>query len=100
MRKTCRTLEEGTLPPTIGDLAKLFDETKFFGYMDEELCTLLMDVSEFGLSGATGPPPRFYMKQLKQVQFVLFSPGNRGCISGGKDATWDDEARSGDGYGR
>ncbi len=34
------------LPATVGDLAKMFDETKFFGYMGPELCTLLMDISE------------------------------------------------------
>jgi len=42
-------VESPQLPATIGDLAKMFDESKFFGYMGPELCTLLLDISEFGL---------------------------------------------------
>ena len=40
---------QGPLPATIGELAKMMDETRFFGYMRSELCTLLMDISELGL---------------------------------------------------
>ena len=72
------------LPETIGDLAKMLDESKFFGYMGPELCTLLMDISEFGLA-AQAPeaiPPRFYMSYLQQVWFILFLPGRRDGITG------------------
>ncbi|KAF8344453.1 hypothetical protein F5887DRAFT_1062099 [Amanita rubescens] len=41
------------LPETVADLAKMFDETKFFGYFVPELLTALMDISEFGLEAAT-----------------------------------------------
>src|SRR5258707_5150622 len=60
------------LPSTIEDLAKMFDESKFFGYLEPSLCTLIMDISEFGLHAAKawGPDieagPRFYMKYLDQ----------------------------------
>lgn len=71
------------LPATIGDLAKVFDESKFFGYMRSKLCTLLMDISEFGLGvQESGPPPRFYMKYLEQVWFIIFLPGKRDGITG------------------
>ena len=33
---------------TVADLAKMFDKSKFFGYFEMNLCTLLMDISEFG----------------------------------------------------
>ncbi|KIM81410.1 hypothetical protein PILCRDRAFT_821495, partial [Piloderma croceum F 1598] len=43
----------------------------FFGYFRPNLCTLLMDISEFGLQAAPGPQiravPPFYMKYLEQV---------------------------------
>src|SRR6266704_81955 len=52
------------LPTTVGDLAKYFDESKFFGYFEPDLCTLLMDISEFGLQAAPGQfrraGPRLY----------------------------------------
>jgi hypothetical protein len=74
------------LPATVGELAKMFDEKKFFGYYRPELCTLLMDISEFGLQPAPGPGmeagPRFYMTYLEEVWFLLFAPGTRDCISG------------------
>ena len=77
---------EKGLPATIGDLANTLDESKFFGYFGSSLCTLLMDISEFGLQAAAGPGkqcgPRFYMKYLEQVWFILFMPGKRDCISG------------------
>jgi len=77
------------LPATIADLAKMFDGSKFFGYFRPNLCTLLMDISEFGLQTAPGPQiqagPRFYMKYLEQVWFVLFEPGSRDRISGNSD---------------
>ena len=83
------TLKTRPLPATIGDLAKMFDESKFFGYMKAELCTLLLDISEFGLAeprltATIGLPvgPRFYMKYLSQVWFVLFTPGSRDAITG------------------
>jgi len=37
------------LPTAVADLAKMFDESKFFGYFETNLRTLLMDISEFGL---------------------------------------------------
>ncbi|KIK06042.1 hypothetical protein K443DRAFT_674606 [Laccaria amethystina LaAM-08-1] len=77
------------LPATIGDLAKMFHESKFFGYMRADLCTLLLDISEFGLAkplptATFGLPvgPRFYMKYLEQIWFILFVPGSRDGISG------------------
>ncbi|KIL64211.1 hypothetical protein M378DRAFT_60717, partial [Amanita muscaria Koide BX008] len=83
--------ENKPLPATIGDLAKLFDECKFFGYLTSGLLTALMDISEFGLKSTpqTGPfaqaGPRFYMKYLEQVWFLLFAPGTRECILGYSD---------------
>jgi len=77
--------EQG-LPATVGDLANVLDDSKFFGYFGPSLCTLLMDISEFGLQAAAGRGtqvgPRFYMKYLEQVWFILFMPGKRDCISG------------------
>ena len=77
------------LPATIDDLAKMFDDSKFFGYMSSEICTLLLDISEFGLAKpritkSFGLPvgPRFYMKYVYQVWFVLFTPGSRHAITG------------------
>ncbi|EDR13860.1 uncharacterized protein LACBIDRAFT_321480 [Laccaria bicolor S238N-H82] len=77
------------LPGTISDLAKMFDESKFFGYMTPELCTLLLDISEFGLvkprlTETVGLPvgPHFYMKYLSEIWFVLFVPGQRDGITG------------------
>ena len=76
------------LPKTVADLAKMFDETKFFGYFEPKILTVLMDVSEFGLQAATptGPTaqvgPRFYMTYLDEVWFFLFTPGKRDCIVG------------------
>jgi hypothetical protein len=74
------------LPATVGDLVKMFDESKFFGYYTPTLLTLLMDISEFGLKTVAGQStqvgPRFYMKYLEQVWFFLFMPGKRDCISG------------------
>ena len=75
--------KDRSLPETVGDLAKMFDESKFFGYMHPDLCMLLMDISEFGLKvQASGVPPRFYMKYMGQVWFILFLPGKRDGISG------------------
>jgi hypothetical protein len=74
------------LPPTIADLAKMLDGKKFFGYFRPSVCTLIMDISEFGLQAAPvdvmGAGPRFYMKYTAQVWFLLFTPGKRECISG------------------
>ena len=73
------------LPVTIGELAKMFDESKFFGYMSPDLCTILMDISELGLKDqASEEPvfPRFYMKYLEAVWFILFFPGKRDGITG------------------
>jgi hypothetical protein len=75
------------LPETIAELAKMFDETKFFGYFEHNIVTVLMDISEFGLQAATaiGPTqvgPRFYMTYLDEVWFILFAPGKRDCIVG------------------
>jgi hypothetical protein len=72
---------------TVGDLAaNVLYDSKFFGYFGYSRCTLLMDISEFGLQTAAGPGmqfgPRFYMKYLEQVWFILFMPGKRDCISG------------------
>jgi hypothetical protein len=80
------TDEHRPLPATVGELAKMFDETKFFGYYRPELCTLLMDISEFGLQAPPGPGmdagPRFYMTYLEEVWYLLFTPGDRECFSG------------------
>jgi len=88
---------EQTLPPTVGALAEMLDESTFFGYMTEELCTLHMDISEFGLEAKASvfggttklctrtPGPHIYMKYIDRVQFVLFSPGDRACVTGGRD---------------
>jgi hypothetical protein len=74
------------LPATVGELAKMFDQKKFFAYYQPELCTLLMDISEFGLQVAPGTGmeagPRFYMTFLNEVWYLLFMPGIRDCISG------------------
>jgi len=77
------------LPETVADLAKMFDDTKFFGYFRPEVLTILMDISEFGLQAATPTGqsnfqvgPRFYMTYLDEVWFFLFAPGERDCISG------------------
>jgi hypothetical protein len=45
-----RTGKKRPLPATIGKFAKMLDESKFFGYMDSERTTLLLDISEFGLT--------------------------------------------------
>jgi len=83
------TEKKRPLPVTIGELAKMLDESKFFGYMDPERCTLLLDISEFGLTKPDIIPgqrfpvgPHFYMKYLDQVWFVLFVPGKRDGILG------------------
>ncbi|KAF8800398.1 hypothetical protein BYT27DRAFT_7200306 [Phlegmacium glaucopus] len=79
------------LPETIGDLANFFNGGKFFGYMTPELCQLLLDISEFGLKeeksdGHRSPVgPRFYMKYLSEVWFVLFTPGEKGGVCGYSD---------------
>ncbi|KAM6499157.1 hypothetical protein JOM56_004665 [Amanita muscaria] len=85
-------LEHKPLPATIGDLAKMFDETKFFGYFRSSLLTVLMDISEFGLqlTPITQVGPRFYMKYTKQVWFLLFAPGTRECIMGYSDDITND----------
>ncbi|KAF8348818.1 hypothetical protein F5887DRAFT_947668 [Amanita rubescens] len=75
------------LPETVADLAKMFDETKFFGYFRPEVLTILMDISEFGLQAAATPTslqagPRFYMTYIGEVWFFLFAPGERDCIVG------------------
>jgi hypothetical protein len=86
-----RDWENGTtkpLPETIADLAKMFDESKFFGYFLYDILTVLMDISEFGIQAATptGPTsqvgPRFYMTYVDEVWFFLFAPGKRDCIIG------------------
>ena len=70
----------------------MFNDSNFFGYFTSKLCTLLMDISEFGLEVVSGPRgpctqvgPRFYMEYIEQVCFVLFMPGKRDCISGNSD---------------
>jgi hypothetical protein len=56
--------------------------------MEPELCMLLLDISEFGLAESrlteTHLPvgPRFYMRYLSQIWFLLFMPGYRGGIIG------------------
>ena len=83
------SIKTPTLPATIEDLAKRFHETRFFGYITPEVCALLLDISELGLvephlTKTTGLPvgPRFYMKYLNQIWFVLFVPGSRDGITG------------------
>jgi hypothetical protein len=80
------------LPETVADLAKMFDETKFFGYFKPDILTALMDISEVGLEAATPTGqsvvqvgPRFYMTYVDQVWFFLFAPGKRDCIVGYSD---------------
>lgn len=80
------------LPETVADLAKMFNETKFFGYFDPDILTALMDISKFGLKAAaptsrsiTQAGPRFYMTYVDRVWFFLFVPGKRGCIAGYSD---------------
>ena len=78
------------LPETVADLAKMFDETKFFGYFEPDILTVLMDISEFGLRAGTPTGqwqvgPRFYMTYLDEVWFFLFAPGKRDCIVGHSD---------------
>ncbi|EDR09644.1 uncharacterized protein LACBIDRAFT_326145 [Laccaria bicolor S238N-H82] len=78
------------VPEASSSTTGMFDAFKFFGYMIGELCTLLLDISEFGLAkprfSATtvGLPvgPRFYMKYLQEVWFVLFVPESRDAITG------------------
>ena len=76
------------LPETVADLAKMFDDTKFFGYLEPKILTVLMDISEFGLQAATPTGqsievgPRFYMTYVEEVWFFLFAPGERDCIIG------------------
>ena len=43
-----------------------------------------MDISELGLKDqqASGVLPRFYMKYLEAVWFILFFPGKRDSMSG------------------
>ena len=85
------TEKKRPLPATIGELAKMLDESKFFGYIEPERCTLVLDISEFGLTQPdtiSGPGqgfpvgPHFYMRYLDQVWFVLFVPGKRDAILG------------------
>jgi hypothetical protein len=67
----------------------MFDESKFFGYFEPGVYTLLMDISEFGLQAAPDQVmragPRFYMNYINQVWFLLFAPGKRDCIMGHSD---------------
>lgn len=80
------------LPETVADLAKMFDEKKFFGYFQSNILIALMDISEFGLQAATPTGrsiaqvgPRFYMNYLDKVWFFLFAPEKRDCIVGYSD---------------
>jgi hypothetical protein len=85
------TVKIRPLPATIEDLAKMFEDSKFFGYMTSELCTLLDDISEFGLAEPRVPSsntpvglpvgPRFYMKYIYKVWVVLFTPGSRDGVT-------------------
>ena len=81
--------EVKALPATIGEFAKMLDESKFFGFLEPNRCKLLLDISEFGLtepspSDVLGLPvgPHFYMKYLSEIWFVLFEPGRRDGIIG------------------
>ncbi|KAK2465668.1 hypothetical protein APHAL10511_002212 [Amanita phalloides] len=90
------------LPATVGDLAKMFDESKFFGYFSPDILNVLMDISEFGLLPARRPHgfrsvgpdfgpagPRFYMTYLDEVNFFLFAPGTRECVVGNSRSVED-----------
>ncbi|KAJ3500862.1 hypothetical protein NLJ89_g9602 [Agrocybe chaxingu] len=91
------------LPATIEDFAKMVHSSKFFGYMHPKLCTLLLDISEFGLAAQAKipvnclqiPGPRFYMKYLSCVWFVMFLPGERdgitGCSPKVPEVSWEEE---------
>ena len=85
------TEKKRPLPATIGEFAKMLDKSKFFGYMEQERCTLVLDISEFGLAKPDTIPgpsqgfpvgPHFYMRYGDQVWFVLFVPGKRDAILG------------------
>lgn len=80
-----------SLPQNIGGLAESFHERNFFGYMNPELCQLLLDISEFGLKkekpyvhALHGLPvgPRFYMKCGSKMWFLLFAPEDKGGVYG------------------
>ena len=83
------TYKDDDRPKTVAELAKMFDDRKFFGYFDTDLCTFIMDISEFGLQAAPDQAmrvgPRFYMEYCEQVWFLLFTPGSRDCIVGHSD---------------
>ena len=104
------TEKKRPLPATIGELAKMLDESKFFGYMEPERCTLVLDISQFGLTQPDTIPgpgqgflvgPHFYMKYLEQIWFILFVPGKRDGILGFSpkipysysDGEYDEEAQ-------
>ncbi|KAK2465461.1 hypothetical protein APHAL10511_002533 [Amanita phalloides] len=90
------------LPATVGRLAKMFHETKFFGYLGPDIMTALMDISKFGLQPThpaehygSAPGPRFYMKAYNEVWFFLFAPGTTKCYSGHLfSAKGDDELKA------
>ena len=94
-KKFLRKYEWQPLPTTVADLAKMLDETKFFGYFDSGLCTVIMDISEFGLQAAPDQVmragPRFYMKYLGEIWVLLFTPGKRDCIVGHSDDIRDED---------
>ena len=78
------TNQKRPLPVSIEDFVKMVDETRFFGYMGTQLCTLLLDISEFGLEASlsTEIGPRFYMRYLDEIWFILFMPGERDTVIG------------------
>jgi len=83
------TYKPKPLPETIGHLAEMFDECKFFSYMKPKLIELLLDIGEFGLGPKvdhhvtpTSGYPRFYMTQGLSVWFLIFTLGRRDTIMG------------------
>ena len=86
-----RAWEFESLPTTVAALAQIFDESKFFGYLDSHQGKLLFDISEFGLQPSPDQSmragPRFYMAYLDQVAFLIFNaPGKREFILGFSDS--------------
>ncbi|KAF8956594.1 hypothetical protein BDZ97DRAFT_182787 [Flammula alnicola] len=113
-----RTEKMRPLPATIGGLADMLHGSKFFGYLDSKRCTLLLDISEFGIAtsatarhatseNTTQVGPRFYMRYSDEVWFVLLIPGVRNGAVGYSpkvedkvtDETVEEEGRN-DGKGR
>ena len=70
-------------PATLGDLAKVFDECKFFGYMGSDFINLLLGLKIVARAALwLSDYPGFYMKYVSSVWFIIFTLGVRDSISG------------------